>query len=173
MSDESPGVEAWKAQTSAFDRVHAIATGVDRPRPASFIAAEAHVAENTARDHLERLVEMNILLANETEATTTYTPDPLQTRMQTLRDLLDEHDHDGLVELKASIQEQIESWREQYGVSSPEQLRERAAETEDAAETRSIRQIANDWELAAYRLSIVEDAIENYAAYDGNSRAPV
>jgi predicted ArsR family transcriptional regulator len=171
MADDAPGVDAWKEHTSAFDRVRSIASTLSQPRPASFIAAEAHVAENTARDHLDRLVDMNVLLKEDHEGTAMYAPDPLHTRLQTLRDLLDTHDHDGLVRVKAELQEQIETWCDEYGVESPAQLRERAAETEAATATREIREAASDWELVQYRLSIVEDAIENYATYSRDSRA--
>jgi hypothetical protein len=172
MGDEAPGVEAWKERTSAFDRVRSVAGAVSRPRPVSYIATEAHVAENTARDHLERLVDMNVLLKRDMEGTAVYEPDPLHTRVQTLRDLLNEYDHDGLVQLKAELQERVEMWNREYGVESPEALRERAAETDDAAETREIRQTANDWALVRYRLDLVEQAIENYTAYSRDSPAP-
>jgi len=169
MTDDEPGVAAWKERTSAFDRVRSIADTVSRPQPAAHIAEEAAVAENTARDHLERLVEMNVLLKTDRGGTAVYAPDPLHTRAQTLRDLLEEYDRDGLIRLKEDLLEQIESWREEYGVVSPEALRERAATTDDVTKTREIRTTARDWELAAYRLDIVEDAIENYAAYSRDS----
>jgi hypothetical protein len=172
MSDEAPGVEAWKDRTSAFDRVRSVAGSVARPRPVSYIATEAHVAENTARDHLERLVDMNVLLKRDAQGTAVYEPDPLHTRLQTLRDLLDEYDHDGFLRLRAELQEQIEAWSSEYGVESPETLRERAAEADGAAGTREIRQTANDWDLVRYRLGIVEQAIENYAAYSRDPPAP-
>ncbi|WP_119820057.1 DUF7342 family protein [Halalkaliarchaeum desulfuricum] len=171
MSDSSPGVAAWKEETSAFDRVQSVASTVARPRPASYIAEQAHVAENTARDHLERLVDLNILLKSDEKGTTHYSPDPLHTRIQTLRDLLDQHDRNGLIQLKADLQEQIEEWRDEYGVDSPAALRDRAAETDTAADTRDIKQTARDWELVEYRLSIVEDAIENYTTYTQDFRA--
>lgn len=171
MADEPPGIEAWKEQTSAFDRTQSVASTVSQPQSASNIAAEAHVAENTARAHLERLVDMNVLLKSDREGVTVYSPDPLHTRMETLRDLLDTHDHDGLIQLKAELQEQIEIWRDKYEVGSPDELRERAAETDDAAGTRAVLKAAGDWELVQYRLSIVEDAIANYATYNRDYRA--
>lgn len=170
MSD-APGVEAWKEHTSAFDRVRSVADTSTQPRTAAYIAEEAHVAENTAREHLERLVEMNVLLKHDQEGTTVYSPDPLHTRMQTLRDLLDSHDHDGLIRLKAEVQDRIETWQREYGVDSPDRLRERAAETENTTETREILETANDWDLLAYRLTILEDAIENYVTYTRDYRA--
>lgn len=170
MTEDAPGIEAWKEQTSAFDRVQSVARTVSQPRPASYVAAEAHVAENTARDHLERLVDMNVLLKNDSDGTVLYSPDPLHTRMQTLRDLLDSHSRDELIQLKADMQEQVETWREEYGADSPDALSERAAETGTAAETRDVLQTVNDWELVRYRLSAVEDAIENYATYNHDDR---
>lgn len=165
MTDDAPGLEAWKEQTSAFDRVRSIAGSLSRPKPASAIASDAHVAENTARQHLERLVEMNVLLKRDRGGTTIYAPDPLHTRLGTLRDLIDAHDHDGLIRLKAELQEEIDAWRSEYGAGSPAELREQAAQTDDAAETRAVLQTVHDWDLVQYRLDIVDDAIENYATY--------
>lgn len=168
---EDAGVDAWKAETSAFDRVRSVVETVSQPHSAAEIADEAAVAENTARDHLDRLVEMNVLLAHDHGGTTTYAPDPLHARAQALRDLLDDHDHDALVDLKADLQDRIEAWRDEYGVDSPDALRERAADTDAAAETRAVQQTARDWDLVAYRLDVVEDAIENYAAYSRDNAA--
>lgn len=171
MTDQSPGVEAWKEHTTAFDRVQSVATTVSEPRPVSYIAAEAHVAENTARDHLERLVNLNVLLKTELDDGALYSPDPLHTRIQTLRDLLEEHDRDGLIDLKIELQSTIEDWETDYSVDSPDELRTRAAETDTASQTRNLKKTASDWELALYRLSVLEDAIENYATYTKDFRA--
>jgi hypothetical protein len=165
MTDQTPGVEAWKEHTTAFDRVQSVATTLSQPRLASYIADEAYVAENTARDHLERLVNLNVLLKTEHDDGALYSPDPLHTRIQTLRDLLEEHDRDGLITLKIKLQSQIEDWEDDYSVASPEELRIRAAETDTASQTRELKKTASDWELVLYRLSVLEDAIENYATY--------
>lgn len=171
MTEEAPGVEAWTEHASAFDRVRSVAGSVSRPRSASHVAGEAHVAENTARDHLERLVDMNVLRRTDRSGTAVYAPDPLHTRLQTLRDLLEEYDHAELVRLKADLQDRVDAWREEYGVDSPEELRERAADTDDAVSTREIGKTASDWELVRYRLDVVEDAIENYTTYTRDFRA--
>jgi hypothetical protein len=171
MTDDPPGVEAWKEHTTAFDRVQSVATTVSKPRPVSYIADEAHVAENTARNHLERLVSLNVLLKTEHDDGTLYSPDPLHTRIQTLRDLLEEHDRDGLIELKAEVQSKIEAWETEYNADSPDKLRAGAAKTDTASQTREFRKTASDWELALYRLSVLEDAIENYATYSTDFRA--
>jgi Fic family protein len=122
--------------------VRSVAQTVSEPRSASWIAEEAAVSENTARGHLQRLVEMNVLRSFE-DGTTTYAPDPLHTRMQTLRELIDEYDHDGLLDLKADLQAEIETWQDEYGVEDPDELRALGAETETQAETTTIRTTAS------------------------------
>lgn len=166
-----PGVDEWKEHTSAFDRVRSVAQTVSEPRTAPWIAEQAAVSENTARSHLERLVEMNVLLEYDEDGPTKYAPDPLHTRLQTLRELLNEYDHDGLIALKENLQTQIETWRDEYGRDSFEALRELAAETETADETAALRRTANDWELTEYRLNIVEEAIDNYGEYSSRGVA--
>jgi hypothetical protein len=171
MTETDPGIEAWKEHTSAFDRVRSVAEAVSQPQSASSIADEALVAENTARSHLERLVEMNMLLKTDSEGAALYTPDPLYVRVRTLRDLLEEYDHDGLIGFKEDLQGRIKTWRDEYDVDAPETLRERAAEAEQVEQTSEIRTAASEWELTRYRLSIVEDAIENYTTYSRDDRA--
>lgn len=161
MTDQTPGAEAWKEHTTAFDRVQSVATTVSKPRLASYIADEAHVAENTARDHLEQLVELNVLQKTERDNGALYSPDPLHTRTQTLRDLFEKHDRKGLIDLKNKLQSQIEDWQADYSADSPDDLRARTAETDTASQTRELKKAASRWELALYRLSVLEDAIEN------------
>jgi predicted ArsR family transcriptional regulator len=169
---DAPGTDVWRENTSAFDRVRSIAVTLSQPHTADWIADEALVAGNTARDHLQRLVDMNVLQTVSGEQATLYQPDPLYTRMRALRDLLDDRDRDDLIQLRADLQEQIESWQHEYDVDSPDRLRERAAQVETAAETREVRQVASDWDIVRYRLRLIEDAIEHYSDYSGTAPAP-
>lgn len=161
----------WIEQTSAFDRVQSVATAVSEPRPASYIAEEAHVAENTARKHLERLVNLTVLIRDERNGETVYSPDPLHTRIQIIRELLQENDCDDLNQLKSELQSEIETWKTKHNVNSPSELRALASETETAAETAEIRKTANDWELIQFRLSVVEEAISE-AILDSDEALP-
>jgi hypothetical protein len=165
MVETPPALETWKAETTAFDRVQSVATTVSEPQPASVIAEEALVAENTARDHLQRLVDLNVLVERDRDGTAVYAPDPLHARTQTIRDLLEEYDRDGLIAQKAEVQERIESLRAEYDADSPDELREQAADTETAAATRDRLKAASDWGLLRWRLDAIEVAIENYDTY--------
>lgn len=166
-----PGTSAWKEHESAFDRVRSVAVTLSQPRTAGWIAEQAAVAGNTARNHLERLVEMNVVETVSEEEMTRYRPDPLYTRMRSLRDLLDGRDRDDLIGLRADLQEQVERWRNEYGADSPEGLRELAATAERSERTREIRRAANDWEIVRYRLGVVNEAIDRYADYTGTAPA--
>ena len=171
MTDE-PGVERWKEHQSAFDRVRSIAVTLSEPQTADWIAEQAHVAGNTARDHLQRLVEMNVLQSVTGDTATQYAPDPLYVRMQALRDLLDGRDRDDLLRLRADLQEQVETWQREYEAVSPAALREQVTSAGKATETRELRRTANDWDIVRYRLRLVEDAIEHYSDYAGSAPAP-
>ncbi len=173
--DGSPrGVEAWKEHTTAFDRVRSIVEALDQARTAQYIAEEAAVSETTANNHLKRLVEMNVIRTVASNDATRYEPDPLYARFRTLRELIANHDHEQLLELRADLQQQIEECKTQHGVASPTKLRKRATKTETATETMELIEAASDWELSQYQLSIVDDAIDNYgeyAAIDGRAHA--
>lgn len=165
MDRQTRGVEAWKEHTTAFDRVRSIAQALDTPRTAQYIAEEAAVSETTAHDHLKRLAKMNVIRTVASEDATRYEPDPLYARFRTLRRLIDEHDHNELLELKADLQQQIEGFETKYDVNAPTDLRKRASKAETAAETMAIVEDASDWELTLYHLSLVDDAIDNYSEY--------
>lgn len=174
MGNSARGVEAWTEHTTAFDRVRSIVEALDQPRPAQYIADAAAVSETTAHNHLTRLAEMNIIRTVAGEDATRYAPDPLYARFRTLRGLIEDHNHEELLELKADLQQQIEDTKQQHGVDSPTELREQATQTDTAAETMGCIEAASDWELTRYHLSIVDDAIDNYteyAAIDGRTPA--
>jgi len=130
MTSPTAGEVAWVEHTTAFDRVQSIASTVSKPRTVQHIADEARVGEITAREYLERLSDLNVLLKSEQDGTPVYSPDPLHTRVQSLRELLENHTRDGLIQLKAELQSQLEDG--------------------------SMREL----ELVEYRLSLVNDAID-------------
>jgi DNA phosphorothioation-dependent restriction protein DptG len=130
------------------------------------------VSESTASEHLNRLVELTVLLEFNNEGTTTYTSDPIYQRFQVVRELLDEYDQDGLLNLKEDLHARIETWQDEYGVNSPEDLRDIATETDSTEQATEIRRTAAQLGLTKYRLDIIEDVIDNYDTYTAH-QAPV
>jgi len=164
MSDESNrGTERWIEETSAFDRVRSVAFALQQPRTAGQIAESAHVSEKTARDHLRRLVEMDIMLEETGEGPTTYYPDPAYMRYREVRTLAREHDRDELTDIVATLKRDIEKWREEFDVETPDELRASVADadvSEDAVYER--QKIAEDWEYTEHRLGLIKDALAEY-----------
>jgi len=161
--EERGGVQAWKKHTSAFDRVQSVTMTLTEPRPAPWIAEEAAVSPNTARDHLGRLVDLGVVTTTEDSGTRHYYPDPLYTRLRDIRELLQETTKQELSEQAATLKNDIATWKAEYDADSPDTLRERAAADDTAAkQAYELVQAASDWELARYRLSLVQDAMENY-----------
>jgi predicted ArsR family transcriptional regulator len=164
MSDESNrGTERWVEETSAFDRVRSVAFALQQPQTAGQIAESAHVSEKTARDHLRRLVEMDVMLEETGEGPTTYYPDPAYMRYREVRTLAREHDRDELTDIVATLKRDIEEWRDEFDVEVPDELRASVADGDVSEEAVYERQkIAEDWEYTEHRLGLIKDALAGY-----------
>lgn len=174
MTDEvPPGTDRWVEETSAFDRVRSVAFALQQPKTAGQVADSAHVSEKTARGHLRRLVEMDVLLADADDGPTTYYPDPGYMRYREVRTLAREHDRDELTELVATLKGDIEGWQDEYDVDDPDGLRVSVADTDvSEAAVYERQQIAEDWEYAEYRLALIRDALAQYDRLTARPPAP-
>ena len=162
-------VQEWKTDTTAFDRVQQVAVTLDDPCSAAHVAEEACVAENTARNHLKRLQKLDIVDVTHDAETTLYAINPLYTRMQTLKRMLEQRTREELVDRKAELQEHISEFKAAYDAADPDALWEAAANTDTAAETREYKKTASEWEHKTSQLSIIEDAIKMYTSYNTHS----
>jgi DNA-binding transcriptional ArsR family regulator len=161
--DDPEWKKTWKEHASAFDRVKSVTMTLSEPRSAPWIAEQAAVSPNTARDHLRRLVDLGVVTENDDDGTRHYYPDPLYTRLRDIRELLDETTKQELSEQAAALKDDIAAWKAEYDADSPDGLRERAAANNVSAEQAyELTRTASDWELARYHLSLVQDAIRNY-----------
>ncbi|WP_227379105.1 DUF7342 family protein [Haladaptatus halobius] len=171
-SQEPASVERWKEHTTGFDRVRSVAFALQEPRTAGWIADEAYVSEPTTRDHLARLVDLGILVTNDTSGGRTYYPDPIYSRLTALRELVDANTAAELAEQAAEIQRDIEAWKDEYGVSDSSSLRATVAgEDLSADEARTRLRRADDWASAKYHLSLLRDAIDHYDTYTARPSA--
>ena len=161
--DSSPGIERWIEETSAFDRVRSVAFALQEPRTAGQIADSAHVSEKTARGHLRRLVEMDVLLEDTEDGPTTYYPDPGYMRYREVRTLARENDRDELTELVATLKIDIDDWQTEYDVETAEELRVSVTDADvSEAEVYERQKVAEDWEYTEHRLDLIRDALAQY-----------
>lgn len=164
MPDESNrGTERWIEETTAFDRVRSVAFTLQQPQTAGQIAGTAHVSQKTARGHLQRLVEMDVMLEETRERPTTYYPDPAYMRYREVRTLARDHDRDELTDNVATLKSDIEKWREEFDVKTPDELRASVAdENVSEQEVYERQKIAEDWEYTEHRLDLIKDALAQY-----------
>lgn len=169
MNDEPS--EAWTDGLSAAKRVEAVALTVGEPRTANWIATEAEVAHETATKYLKRLVADGKLRSDTRGGRTIYEPDPVGQYLVEMRELYDEHAPDDLAASLEGMNEQIRTWKAEYGVDTPNELRASLAGTEDVTDDRERRQVAREWDHLETRRRLVEDALRLYDRFPGERRS--
>jgi len=134
MTDDT-GVDAWIEATTPLERVRAISQTLTEPRSATWIADRSCVSEDTARSHLDQLVDTGVLVEQDCDPVSKYSPNHSHIRAQSVEELLDKHNRTELVRLRDGFQDQAK------GMEGEER------------------------ELLEYRIGLVEDAIEQTSEY--------
>jgi hypothetical protein len=150
----------WPADWDAQRRVESIAGSLPEPRAANWVAERADVDPKTARKYLDRLVDYGQLTRHRPDDAnaTLYAPDPEQQMLDRVRDLAD-RDPDEIAALREELAGEIDDWRAEFGVDSPDDLRNSIDERLDAEERRRRRAVAHEWEANRYTLSLLEVAL--------------
>jgi hypothetical protein len=86
MTDDDTGVDAWIEATTPLERVRAISQTLTEPRSATWIADESCVPEDTARSHLDQLVDTGLLVEQDCEPVSKYSPNHSHIRAQSIED---------------------------------------------------------------------------------------
>ncbi|WP_081706807.1 DUF7342 family protein [Halarchaeum acidiphilum] len=160
MSEESE--HDWATELSAAERVEAVALTVSEPRTANWIAGEADVAHETATKYLTRLVDDGKLSADTRGQQTTYAPDPVGQYLIEMRELYEDHSPDELATSLEEMNDQIRSWKMEYDVETPNELRASLSSAPDREDERARREAARKWEHLQTRRRLVEDALRLY-----------
>lgn len=142
-------------------RIREVAMTVREPRNAQEIAESADVAPNTARKYLRQLVETNQLAAAERGRETVYYPDPTTQRFDQIRQLIEEHSKQELVNELDTIESEIKEWKIEYGVDSPDELRA-SISGKPEEERKSRLQDAEDWEYFEHQSEMIGHAVMLY-----------
>lgn len=166
MPDESR--PDWTESASARERVRSVALTLGEPRTANWVATEADVAHETAKKYLDQLVEDGKLISEASGEQTVYRPDRIGLYLDEIHELYGEHSPQELADHLAEMTEQIDSWRQEYGVGTPNELRESIGSVEDPSEAADRREIATEWERLEYRQSVVEDTLRLYDRFPGD-----
>ncbi|WP_231554223.1 winged helix-turn-helix domain-containing protein [Halobellus rufus] len=149
-------LEDWVAETTPFERVHAVIRRTYDPQSASEIAERARVSPTTARKHLRGLVDTGAVATDETETATRYRRSETAIVTEHAEALLSEHSTDELASAIAEMKAQIRSWREEYDVESPEAFA-RALGVDDA--DTETGQVLSEWQTTRRNLSLAQAAL--------------
>lgn len=166
LGDESEHRDEWEEEMAGVDRVISVALSIKQPRTVDWIADQAGVSPTTARDHLERLVDLHVLSAVEQRGAKTYYPDSAYQRFREVAQLVREHTRDEIERITVGAQEEITELKEKYDVESPAELRQLAtAEETSPGEAREYFKKASEWDSHRHMLSIAEDALDRYSEF--------
>ncbi|MFC5369154.1 ArsR/SmtB family transcription factor [Salinirubrum litoreum] len=148
--------------TEKVVRIREVAMTVREPKNAGEIADAAGVARNTAEKYLTQLVEADKLATIQRGRETCYYPDPVTQYFDQIRDLINEHQKDELTAELAAIREDIDEWKDAYGVESADELRATVGDDIPAAERRQRQHNAEDWEYYEHQATLIKQAIQLY-----------
>lgn len=166
IGDEAQHTDEWKEEMPGVDRVISVVLTINQPRTVDWIADKAEVSPTTARDHLERLVDLRVLSAIEQRGAKTYYPDAAYQRFREVSQLIEEHTRDEIETITITAKEDIEELKETYGVEGPDELRKLAtAEKTSSAEAREYFKKASEWDSHRHMVSIAEEALDQYGEF--------
>lgn len=160
MASDSPDV--WPDDADSEDRVRVVAEQFTRPRSASWVADQARVDYKTARKYLEKLVGDDRLRTTERDRTKLYYPDPRQQFFEEIGDLVETNTKDELTAELSAMGDRIESWQDEYGVETSDELRTTLDETLSVEERRERERVIEDWEYTREMRMLVRHAIQLY-----------
>lgn len=157
MSEKEP---AWPDSMDAGERVRHVALTRTEPRNAGWIAEEADVSRDTAVKYLTRMVDQGDLEVVETSNGNGYKPDPVTQFLGEVRQLAEEHTLDDLTQELSAIGDEIDAWKDKYGVESLAELRQSIGRDDLTGDERRERlEVIDEWEYNVEMREAIQLAI--------------
>ena len=146
-------VEDWIEETTPFERVYEIIRRTYDPTSASQIADRARVSPTTARKHLRTLVDAGEVTTLQDGQTMLYRRSETGIVTEHAQSLLAERTPEEIASGVAEMKTQIQDWRDEHGVDSPEELaRELDIEDVDSDYGALLR----DWQTTRRNLALAQ-----------------
>lgn len=158
-ADDLVMVDHWTESMTARDRVETIATTLDEPRTANWVANQAEVKWDTAKKHLDNLVEAGTLLLTDDDQ---YVPDATRAYFDTLRDLILTNSQEDLRTELEAIAERLDEWKTEYDVDSIDELEATLAEDRGPEDISERRRVLRRWENSLRTRQTIQTALTLY-----------
>nr|WP_241432989.1 winged helix-turn-helix domain-containing protein [Halorubrum tebenquichense] len=146
-------VEDWIEETTPFERVYEILRSTYDPTSASQIADRARVSPTTARKHLRSLVDAGEVTTSQDGQTTLYRRSETGIVTEHAQSLLAERTPEEIASGITELKTQIQNWRDEYGVDSPEELA-RELDIEDADSESGT--LLREWQTTRRNLALAQ-----------------
>lgn len=156
-------LEEWKAETKGVERIISVALTTSESRTADWIAKQALVAEQTARDHLKMFADLGVVASYTSSGVTKYEADEAFIHYREASRCAKQYTKEELLEKIEDVQSTIADIKESYEVSSADELRAKAAGDDvSTADHRDFKKTASELETLRDRLAVLEDATRRY-----------
>lgn len=153
----------WKDDLTPRERVRQIVETVTDPVSANWVAEQAAVGWQTAKDELEQLSDRGALRQVDQGNDVRYVPDFTRLYTERIRELVLTVSREELREEIVQAKEEIEEIQSEYGVESREELEASLSdENVSAAEARDRQRSLREWEEVADELQLLEHALSLY-----------
>jgi DNA-binding IclR family transcriptional regulator len=153
--------EEWKAETDAFERVSQVARETHEQTASGEIAERALVAKTTAIKHLKTLAEFGVVERVSEGGTLYWKHNEFHAAMGRADELAREYDTAELADAVREMKAEIERYRAEYDVESPEELaRALDGDEEDGWED------LQEWQTTARNLAIAKLALTFHEVRD-------
>lgn len=146
--------DAWKTETTPFERVYEILEQTHDGQSAAEIAERALVSEPTARRHLKALVNTGFAETEQDGRTALYKRDEDRVLMTRIRELREQADRKELLDGIKRMKTRIREYEDQYDAISPEELA-RQLSSDDAEGWEDL----TTWKTTRQNLAIAQAAL--------------
>ncbi|MFC6954912.1 DUF7342 family protein [Halorubellus litoreus] len=156
--------EDWVDETTPYERVRQVVAHTYSPVTAETVADQAQTATKTARKHLDALADEGfVTTAPGKHGATTYRRSPESLVVEQAADILQHVSTDELVSRITDMREQLENYRAEYGVDSPEELaveqtNQMLTDT-DEEHTRIEPEVLQEWQTTRRNLAFANAAL--------------
>jgi DNA-binding MarR family transcriptional regulator len=145
--------EEWIEETTTFERVYEVISRVYDPTSAGRIADRARVSPTTARKHLRTLEGAGQVTTSQDGQTTHYRRSETAIVTEYSKSLLAEWTPEEIASGIADMKAQIQAWREEYDVDSPEEFA-RELDIDDADSDNGA--LLTEWQTTRRNLALAE-----------------
>ncbi|TYT61734.1 DUF7342 family protein [Natrialba swarupiae] len=168
----SKPMDDWTETMTARDRIEDVALTLREPRSVNWIKEQAEVGSwETAKSHLESLVDAGQLTVVTVDGDTRYKIDPMRAYLDHIQELVVENTKDELRDELEAIAAEIADWKREYDVDSLEELEASLGEELPPEEIRDRRKVITYWEENNHHRQLITNALGLYDDLSAQSHA--